>query len=152
TASRGAVACFGLALAVGWLLVAGSSYLWVKTWRAHMVQLADDLDKSAHVEVSGRIFDRGRRRDGFKRAYRRHHRLSDPLEFFSLSARLIAGVGSSVASLRPGMSLSSPVQLSGARGQAPARSRCAQAPCSPGPVAPAVAMDMAGRAWLAVMV
>jgi hypothetical protein len=82
-ASRGAVACFGLALAVGWLLVAGSSYLWVKTWRAHMVQLADGLDTFAHVEVSGRVFDRGRRRDGFKRVYRRHHRLWDQLEYFS---------------------------------------------------------------------
>ena len=38
-ASRGAVASFGLALAVGWLLVASSSYLWVKTWRAHMMNM-----------------------------------------------------------------------------------------------------------------
>jgi hypothetical protein len=82
-ASRAAVACFGLALAVAWLLVASSSYLWVKTWRAHMMRLGDSLN----VDVSSKYFDHRARGSVHKHAYSRHRRLWDPLESFSWFVR-----------------------------------------------------------------
>lgn len=82
-ASRGAVATFGLALAVGWLLVASSSYLWVKTWRAHMMQLGEAL----RVDVSSGLFDHCTRQLAHKRSYTRQHRVWDQLESFSWFVR-----------------------------------------------------------------
>ena len=41
---RTAAASFGLAMAAAWLLVAVSSYSWLKTWRAQMTSLALKLD------------------------------------------------------------------------------------------------------------
>jgi hypothetical protein len=60
-ADRHAVAFFGIALAAGWLFVAISSYTWVKTWRAHMMTLGDELKHKAKVQVSSRLFVRSRR-------------------------------------------------------------------------------------------
>jgi hypothetical protein len=82
-ASRGAVASFGLALAVGWLLVASSSYLWVKTWRAHMMQLGESL----RVDVSSGLFDHRTRQLAHKRSYSRQHPVWDQLESFSWFVR-----------------------------------------------------------------
>lgn len=81
-----AVASLGLALALGWLLVAASSYLWVKTWRAHMIELGDRIRLDIHIDVSGAVFERGRRRDSYRKAYG-SERLSRQLELFSWFVR-----------------------------------------------------------------
>lgn len=62
-ADRHAVAIFGLALTLGWLLVASSSYMWVKTWRAHMIVLGESLTKKAGVDISSKSFERKARKD-----------------------------------------------------------------------------------------
>jgi hypothetical protein len=86
-ADRGAVAAFGLALAAAWLLVAISSYLWVKTWRAHMIQLGDRLNEHTSIDVSGRFFEHARRRDSYERAYSHKHRFWQQLEWLSWYVR-----------------------------------------------------------------
>jgi hypothetical protein len=60
-ADRHAIAAFGLALAVGWLLVAISSYSWVKTWRAHMMALGLQLKDACYVDPSSVLFTRDKR-------------------------------------------------------------------------------------------
>jgi uncharacterized protein (TIGR00725 family) len=62
-ADRHAVAIFGLALTLGWLLVASSSYMWVKTWRAHMIVLGKSLDEIVSVDISTKSFERKARKD-----------------------------------------------------------------------------------------
>jgi hypothetical protein len=62
-ADRHAVAIFGLALTLGWLLVASSSYMWVKTWRAHMIILGKSLDEIVSVDISTKSFERKARKD-----------------------------------------------------------------------------------------
>jgi uncharacterized protein (TIGR00725 family) len=62
-ADRHAVAIFGLALTSGWLLVASSSYMWVKTWRAHMIVLGKSLDEIVSVDISTKSFERKARKD-----------------------------------------------------------------------------------------
>ena len=86
-ADRSAIASFGLALAVGWLLVASSSYLWVKTWRAHLIELGNRLHDQAHVEVSTRLFDHKRRIQSHENAYGSQQRFWGQLEFFSWFVR-----------------------------------------------------------------
>jgi hypothetical protein len=86
-ADRTAVASFGLALAVAWLLVASSSYMWVKSWRAHMIELGDLLHDQAQVEVSSRLFDHQRRHNSHKNAYGSQQRLWRQFEFFSWFVR-----------------------------------------------------------------
>jgi hypothetical protein len=81
-----AVASLGLALALGWLLVAASSYLWVKTWRAHMIELGDRIRQETHIDVSGAVFERERRRDSYRKAYG-SERLWRQLELFSWFVR-----------------------------------------------------------------
>jgi hypothetical protein len=60
-ADRHAIAAFGLALALGWLLVAISSYSWVKTWRAHMMTLGLQLKDACYVDPSSVLFTRDKR-------------------------------------------------------------------------------------------
>lgn len=55
------IAVFGLTMSVAWLAVALSSYQWIKTWRAHVVDLAQRLKDATGIEVSGRSFVRGNR-------------------------------------------------------------------------------------------
>ena len=86
-ADRSAIASVGLALAVGWLLVASSSYLWVKTWRAHLIELGNRLHDQAHVEVSTRLFDHKRRIQSHENAYGSQQRFWGQLEFFSWFVR-----------------------------------------------------------------
>jgi hypothetical protein len=81
-ADRSAIASLGLALAIGWLLVAASSYVWIKTWRAHMMDLGQDLKAATGVTVSSALFAHGRRREAHKRAL-----LPDFLEGFSWFVR-----------------------------------------------------------------
>lgn len=57
-----AVASFGLAMAVGWLFVAVSSYMWLKTWRAQMIDLGDKLRQDVYLDVFSRLFHSGLRR------------------------------------------------------------------------------------------
>jgi hypothetical protein len=57
------VAIFGLALTLGWLLVASSSYMWVKTWRAHMIVLGKSLAEKASVDISSNSFEREARKN-----------------------------------------------------------------------------------------
>lgn len=60
-ADQHAVASFGIALTVSWLLVASSSYMWVKTWRGHWKKLGKDLGD--YIAVSSRFFDHSDRRE-----------------------------------------------------------------------------------------
>jgi hypothetical protein len=87
TVDRTAVALFGLALAVGWLLVAVSSYTWVKTWRSHWIFLGEILWEKTGVEVSSRLFDHARRRDSHERHYGERHKAWRQDEFVSWYAR-----------------------------------------------------------------
>lgn len=84
---RAAVAVFGLALAAAWLVVALSSYMWVKTWRTRWIALGDLLNDKAEVEVSSRLFDQTRRRKALELEYGRRHRLWRQLEALSWFAR-----------------------------------------------------------------
>ncbi len=86
-ADRSAIASFGLALAAAWLLVASSSYLWVKTWRSHMIELSDRLHDQAGVEVSSRLFDHQRRHASHRSAYGSQQRFWGQLENFSWFVR-----------------------------------------------------------------
>jgi hypothetical protein len=86
-AGRSAVASFGLALAVAWLLVASSSYLWVKSWRAHMIELGGLLQDKAGVEVSSKLFNHERRRKSHRNAYSSQQRFWEQFEFFSWFVR-----------------------------------------------------------------
>jgi hypothetical protein len=81
-ASRSAISAFGLLLAIGWLLVAASSYCWVKTWRAHMIQLGKNLEQATGVVVSSSLFARDRRRRAFPKSI-----FSKPFETFSWFVR-----------------------------------------------------------------
>jgi hypothetical protein len=67
--NHSALAVFGLALAVAWLVAAISSYAWIKTWRAHMIELSDVLTKRTHVSVSHTHFDRDERQKAYMRVY-----------------------------------------------------------------------------------
>jgi hypothetical protein len=69
TVNHSALAVFGLALAVAWFVAAISSYAWIKTWRAHMIELSDDLTKRAHVPVSHTHFDHKKRYGAYERGY-----------------------------------------------------------------------------------
>lgn len=62
---RTAISSFGLLLAIGWLLVASSSYCWVKTWRAHMIELGEQLQTITGVTVSSSLFAHDPRRRSF---------------------------------------------------------------------------------------
>jgi len=84
---RSTVAAFGLALAAAWLVVASSSYLWVKTWRAQMIELGDILSHDAHVELPSRLFDHRRRKHAHQSAYGAKHPLWKQLEIFSWIVR-----------------------------------------------------------------
>lgn len=64
---RGAIALFGLILAVAWLLVAVSSYAWVKTWRSHMIAIGERLEKKTQVPFSSSQFHRGTRKRSYPR-------------------------------------------------------------------------------------
>ena len=64
-AGRSDISSFGLVLAIGWLLVASSSYCWVKTWRAHMIELGEQLEEVTDVTLSSSLFARDRRRRAF---------------------------------------------------------------------------------------
>ena len=64
-AGRTAISSFGLLLAIGWLLVACSSYCWVKTWRAHMIELGEQLKAVTAVTVSSSLFAHDPRRSSF---------------------------------------------------------------------------------------
>ena len=81
-ASRSAISSFGLVLAIGWLLVAASSYCWVKTWRAHMIELGNQLEKATRVTVSSSLFARDRRQGAFPKST-----FSKPFERFSWFVR-----------------------------------------------------------------
>ena len=54
-------AYFGLALTVAWSVSATGSYMWIKTWRAHMLKLGGDLEERTRVAVSVLNFQRSRR-------------------------------------------------------------------------------------------
>jgi hypothetical protein len=62
---RGAISVFGLILAVAWLLVAVSSYAWVKTWRAHMMVVGTCLKNETSVLFSSALFDREARKSSY---------------------------------------------------------------------------------------
>ena len=64
-AGRTAISSIGLLLAIGWLLVASSSYCWVKTWRAHMMELGERLQTVTGVSVSSSLFAQDLRRRAF---------------------------------------------------------------------------------------
>ncbi|MFF8360307.1 hypothetical protein ACF063_43390 [Streptomyces chartreusis] len=55
------LAFFGMALCAGWFLVAVSSYQWIKTWRAHMSSLGQQIKDSSGVTPSSLLFDHGHR-------------------------------------------------------------------------------------------
>lgn len=63
--NRPALASFGLALAIAWLFAAISSYTWIKTWRAHMLQLSKD----ANIPASAAQFKHSARRDVHAKFY-----------------------------------------------------------------------------------
>jgi hypothetical protein len=84
---RAAVAVFGLALAVAWLVVAISSYMWVKTWRTRWIALGDLLWDKAEIEVSSRLFTHERRRQALKSEYGDRQWLWRQLEAVSWFAR-----------------------------------------------------------------
>lgn len=81
-ANRSAISSFGLLLAIGWLLVAASSYCWVKTWRAHMIELGEDLERVTGVTVSSFQFSHDQRRRAFPQST-----FSKPFEVFSWYVR-----------------------------------------------------------------
>jgi hypothetical protein len=85
-ADQGVVAVFGLLLAMGWGLVAGSSYLWVKTWRAQWIVLGDSLHARTNIEVPSRFFDRKNRQNVYERAYSKQ-RFWKKYESFSWKVR-----------------------------------------------------------------
>ena len=62
---RGAISLFGFILAVAWLLVAVSSYAWVKTWRAHMVAIGVRLEEDTSVLFSSALFNRTVRKTSY---------------------------------------------------------------------------------------
>jgi hypothetical protein len=74
---RGAISLFGLALAVAWLFVAVSSYAWVKTWRAQMMDMGTLLKKRTDVVFSSDVFQHGTRSALFDR---KTIQTSDPKE------------------------------------------------------------------------
>jgi hypothetical protein len=84
---RGAVAVFGLALAIGWQLVASSSYFWIKTWRAHWMKLGKHLSEDAQVEVPSWQFERGKRYAAHKEAYSEDQRFWSHYAHFSWLVR-----------------------------------------------------------------
>lgn len=86
-ADRTAVAVFGLALAAGWLVVALSSYMWVKTWRARWIELGDQLSARTRTAVASQLFDHHQRQEAHEREYGQRHRLSQQLEVFSWLVR-----------------------------------------------------------------
>jgi hypothetical protein len=55
------LAFFGMALCAGWFLVAVSSYQWIKTWRAHMTSLGQQIKDSSGVAPSSLLFSRAHR-------------------------------------------------------------------------------------------
>ena len=58
---RGAISLFGLILAVGWLFVAVSSYAWVKTWRAQMIDIGASLKEETNITFFSDVFKPGKR-------------------------------------------------------------------------------------------
>jgi hypothetical protein len=84
---RTAVAVFGLALAAGWLVVAVSSYMWVKTWRVKWIELGELLSAQAGPNVASALFDHGLRQNAHKREYGQRHGLWKQLEAFSWLVR-----------------------------------------------------------------
>jgi hypothetical protein len=74
---RGAISLFGLILAVGWLFVAVSSYAWVKTWRAQMIDVGTSLKEATQVPFSSDVFHHRTRSALFDRKTRQ---ASDPKE------------------------------------------------------------------------
>ena len=84
---RGAVAVFGLALAIGWQLVASSSYFWIKTWRGHWMKLGKLLDEDIDAVVPSWMFDRGKRYDIHNEAYSKEQRLWNHYASFSWHVR-----------------------------------------------------------------
>ncbi|MFF3940372.1 RipA family octameric membrane protein [Streptomyces phaeofaciens] len=77
------LAVFGISLCAGWFLVAVSSYQWIKTWRAHMVGLGQQIKDSGSVTPSSLLFDRSHRRSAVAPAAR----LPRGLEWFSWHIR-----------------------------------------------------------------
>lgn len=68
--NRPAIAAFGLALAVAWFVAAMGSYVWIKTWRAHMIQLSGCLKESTYIVVSHAHFKHKRRQETHESIYR----------------------------------------------------------------------------------
>lgn len=56
--SQASMAVFSLVLCIGWLLVAFSSYQWIKILRAHMSEIADKIESTAGVTPSPAVFRR----------------------------------------------------------------------------------------------
>jgi hypothetical protein len=67
--NRSALASFGLALAIAWLAAAVSSYVWIKTWRAHMLALSGSLKEHAAVSTSPDQFRRKDRQEIHRQFY-----------------------------------------------------------------------------------
>jgi hypothetical protein len=84
---RGAVAAFGLALAIGWQLVASSSYFWIKTWRSQWRELGKCLRDRAHVDVSSWLFGRDERYGAHEKTYGKEQRFWSHYESFSWRVR-----------------------------------------------------------------
>ncbi|GAA3771988.1 hypothetical protein ACFS5L_18820 [Streptomyces phyllanthi] len=57
TVDRHYLAFFGMTLCAGWLLVAVSSYQWIKTWRTHMSSLGQQIKDTSGVAPSSLLFD-----------------------------------------------------------------------------------------------
>lgn len=56
--SQSSLAIFSLVLCIGWLLVAFSSYQWIKILRAHMSESARQLESVTGVVLSPAVFQR----------------------------------------------------------------------------------------------
>lgn len=56
--SHSSLAVFSLVLCIGWLLVAFSSYQWIKMLRAHMSETAKQLESATGVVLSPAVFQR----------------------------------------------------------------------------------------------
>ncbi|MER5881176.1 hypothetical protein ABT119_35320 [Streptomyces sp. NPDC001910] len=81
--NRHYLAFFGMTLCAGWLLVAVSSYQWIKTWRAHMADLGQQIKVRGNVTPSSLLFDRSQRRGTVASTAR----TSRGLEWFSWHVR-----------------------------------------------------------------
>lgn len=67
--NRSAVASFGLVLAIAWLIASASSYVWIKTWRGHMLALTSSLKQYANFSSSPTHFRRHDRRETHRQSY-----------------------------------------------------------------------------------